>query len=52
MPEIIYLGDIGGESELLEALAKGSIDADRKRRGCGNRDAAYSGKGAFVVTRP
>ena len=49
MPEIIYLGDIGGESELLEALAKGSIDVIARGE-VGNRDAAYSGKGAFVVT--
>ena len=49
MPEIIYLGDTLGESELLQALAKGSIDAIARGE-IGNRDAAYTTNGAFVVT--
>lgn len=49
MPEIIYLGEIGGESELLEALAKGRIDAIARGE-IGNSDAAYTTNGAFVVT--
>ena len=49
MPEVIYLGDTLGESELLAALAKGSIDVIARGE-IGNRDAAYTTNGAFVVT--
>ena len=49
MPEVIYLGDTLGESELLQALAKGSIDAIARGE-IGNRDAAYTTSGTFVVT--
>ena len=49
LPEVIYLGDTLGESELLAALAKGSIDAIARGE-IGNRDAAYTTNGAFVVT--
>ena len=48
MPQVIYLGDTIGESELLEALANGSVDAIA-RGAIGNRDAAYATEGAFVV---
>ena len=41
LPEVIYLGDTLGESELLAALAKGSIDAIARGE-IGNRDAAYT----------
>ena len=49
MPEVIYLGDTLGESELLLALAKGSIDVIARGE-IGNRDAAYTTSGTFVVT--
>ena len=49
LPEVIYLGDTLGESELLQALANGSIDAIARGE-IGNRDAAYTTNGAFVVT--
>ena len=49
MPQIIYLGDEVGESELFEALAEGSIDAIARGE-IGNRDATYATGDAFVVT--
>ena len=49
MPEIIYLGDEVGESELLEALAEGSIDAIARGE-VGNRDTTHATGDAFVVT--
>ena len=49
MPHVIYLGDELGESELLEALAAGSIDAVARGE-IGNRDAVQASGGAFVVT--
>ncbi len=49
MPQVIYLGDELGESELLEALATGSIDA-LARGEIGNRDTVHTSAGAFVVT--
>ena len=49
MPQVIYLGDTAGETELLEALADGRIDA-MGRGEIGNRDAAAKAQGAFVVT--
>ena len=49
LPEVIYLGDTLGESELLQALAKGSIDAIARGE-IGNSDAAYMTNGGFVVT--
>jgi len=48
MPQVIYLGAEAGESELLDALAEGSIDAIARGE-IGNRDAAYA-DAAFVVT--
>ena len=48
MPQVIYLGDEVGESELLGALAEGNIDAIARGE-IGNQDAAYA-DGAFVVT--
>lgn len=47
-PQIVYLGDELGESELLAALADGSIDAIARGE-IGNQDAAARG-GAFAVT--
>ena len=49
MPQVIYLGSEVGESELLEALADGRIDAVA-RGAVGNRDAAAASGSAFVVT--
>ena len=49
MPQVVYLGDEAGEVELLEALGSGRIDA-LARGEVGNRDAAQTHGGAFVVT--
>ena len=49
MPEVVYLGDEVGESELLEALRAGDVDA-LARGEVGNLDAANASGGAFVVT--
>lgn len=48
-PQIVYLGDELGESELLEALADGSIDAIARGE-IGNQDASAARGGAFAVT--
>ena len=49
MPHVIYLGAESGESELLDALATGAIDAIARGE-IGNRDAARESQGAFAVT--
>ncbi len=49
MPQVVYLGDVAGETELLAALGAGRIDA-LARGEIGNRDAAHAAGGAFVVT--
>ena len=49
MPQVIYLGDEIGETELLEALTEGSIDAIARGE-VGNQEAFHASKGAFVVT--
>ena len=49
MPQVIYLGDELGESELLDALGSGRIDAIARGE-IGNRDAEYAYGGAFSVT--
>ena len=49
MPHVVYLGDEAGESELLEALRAGNIDA-LARGEIGNLDAANISGGAFAVT--
>ena len=48
-PQVVYLGDELGESELLEALADGSIDAIARGE-IGNQDASAANGGAFVTT--
>ena len=48
MPQVVYLGDELGESELLAALSDGSIDA-LARGEIGNRDAAHTHGDSFVV---
>ncbi len=49
LPQVIYLGDELGETELLDSLADGNIDAVARGE-VGNSDAAYESRGAFVVT--
>lgn len=49
MPQVVYLGDELGESELLDALRDGTIDAVARGE-IGNREAAAISGGAFVVT--
>ena len=48
MPEVVYLGDQLGETELLAALADGRIDA-LARGEVGNREAQHASGDAFVV---
>ena len=48
-PQVVYLGDELGESELLEALADGSIDAIARGE-IGNQDASAASGDAFVTT--
>ena len=49
LPQVIYLGDDAGETELLQALRDGRIDAIARGE-VGNRDAARASGGAFAVT--
>ena len=49
MPQVVYLGDALGESELLAALRGGDIDAIARGE-IGNTDAAHASGGAFAVT--
>ena len=48
MPEIVYLGDRLGETELLAALSDGRIDG-LARGEVGNRDAAHASGNDFVM---
>ncbi len=48
MPQVVYLGGELGESELLAALADGSIDG-LARGEIGNRDAVQASDDAFAV---
>ena len=48
MPRVVYPGDELGESELLDALGAGAIDAIA-RGAVGNSDAAYICGCRFVV---
>jgi len=48
LPRVIYLGGERGESELLEALAAGEIDAVARGE-AGNRDAVRATDGALAV---
>ena len=47
-PQVVYLGDELGESELLAALSDGSIDAIARGE-IGNRDAAHAHGESFAV---
>ena len=49
MPQVIYLGDTSGESELLEALAAGRIDVIARGE-IGNQETAHASHGELVVT--
>lgn len=49
LPQVIYLGEDSGGTELLQALRGGRIDAIAQGE-VGNRDAARASGGAFVVT--
>ena len=49
MPQVIYLGQEVGASELLDALAEGSIDAVARGQ-IGNLDAVQAAGGVFTVT--
>ena len=49
MPQVVYLGEETGESELLEALRAGNIDA-LARGEVGNLEAARASDSALVVT--
>ena len=49
MPQVVYLGDEVGESELLDALAAGKIDAIARGE-VGNRDVAQTSNSMFAVT--
>ena len=48
MPQIVYLGSETGETDLLEALADGAIDAVARGE-IGNRDAAHASDGSFTI---
>ena len=49
LPQIIYFGDVLGESELLEALLAGRIDAIARGE-VGNQNASHASQGDLVVT--
>ena len=48
MPQVVYLGDVAGELELLEALRDQTIDAVARGE-IGNGEAAHASGGTFVV---
>ena len=48
-PQVVYLGDVAGEQELLDALAAGDIDAVARGE-IGNRDASAESGGRYAVT--
>ena len=49
LPQIIYLGEVLGEAELLEALVAGRIDAIARGE-VGSQEAAHASHGELVVT--
>ncbi len=49
MPQVVYLGDVSGEEELLSALRDGTVDA-LARGEIGNGEAARTVGGTFVVS--
>ena len=49
MPQVVYLGEETGESQLLDAIAAGNIDAIARGE-IGNRDAVQAVNNMFAVT--
>ena len=49
LPDVVYLGQLVGEQELLDALARGEVDAIA-RGTIGNTSAALGSDGEFAVT--
>lgn len=49
MPQVVYLGDVSGEVEIIAALRAGEIDA-LARGEIGNRQAAHAANVSLVVT--
>ena len=49
LPQVIYLGEVLGESELLEALVAGRIDAIARGE-VGSQEAAHASHGKLIVT--
>ena len=49
LPDVVYLGQLAGEQELLDALARGDVDAIA-RGTIGNTAAALDTDGQLVVT--
>ena len=48
MPQVVYLGSETGETDLLEALADGTIDAVARGE-IGNRDAVHASGGSLAI---
>ena len=48
MPQVVYLGSETGETDLLEALADGTIDAVARGE-IGNRDAVHASGGTLAI---
>ena len=48
MPQVVYLGSETGETDLLEALAGGTIDAVARGE-IGNRDAVHASGGSLAI---
>ncbi len=49
LPDVVYLGQLAGEQELLDALSRGDVDAIA-RGTIGNAAAALDSDGEFAVT--
>ena len=49
LPDVVYLGQLAGEQEMLDALARGEVDAIA-RGTIGNTSAALGSDGEFAVT--
>ncbi len=49
MPQVVYMGDVSGEAELLEALRTGQIDAVARGE-IGNLTAGQTSMDALVVS--
>ncbi|MYA83628.1 MAG: amino acid ABC transporter substrate-binding protein [Acidimicrobiales bacterium] len=49
LPDVVYLGELAGEQELLDSLSRGDVDAIA-RGTIGNAAAAFDSDGEFAVT--